>query len=135
MNLIKGWLEALRGLWDDIGASIKEHRFFKDRLSLAILIAGLALNATTIIVLVLRLHPTDFPVPIQYSSLEGFNSLGHWYQLYQVGVFGLLVTTVNAYLAYLSFTRSRITSFFLLVGAFVVSLFSLIISLAFSAVV
>ncbi len=85
--------------------------------------------------MVVRLKPTDYPLPVRYSSLVGFDALGPWYQTYAIGLFGVLVTAVNTTLAAISFTRSRITSFFLLIGAFVVGLFCLIIGTAFAVII
>jgi hypothetical protein len=110
-------------------------RFFQDRLSLAFLIPVLVLNTLTLLVMFLRLKPTDYAVPVRYSSLVGFDALGPWYQVYTIALFGIIVTVVNTALAAMSFTRSRITSFFLLIGAFVVSLFCLIIGTAFSVII
>jgi hypothetical protein len=109
-------------------------RFFSDKLSWAILVPTLALNSAAIVLLTLRVHPTEFVVPVRYSNLVGFDQLGPWYQSYFVGIFAILVTLINVGLAAVSFGRSRLTSFFLLAGAFVVALFSLVISAAFSAV-
>jgi hypothetical protein len=114
---------------------VSGQRFFQDRLSLAILIPTVALNVITLLVMVTRLHPTGFDVPVHYSSLSGFDALGPWYQIYNIGVFGLVVTVANTLIAQMSFGRSRITSFFLLTGSFVVALFSLIIGTAFAVVV
>lgn len=116
-------------------SDLRQERFFKDRLSLGLLIASFGINLVNIVAMLVRLRPTEFPVPIHYSSLSGFDALGPWYHLYSVAIFALVVTIVNAFLAEQSFSRSRITSFFLLTGAFVVGLFCLIISLALSSVV
>ena len=126
-QLQRSWSEGLK--------TFREHRFFSDRLSVAILVADLVVNAVTIVILLLRVRPTQFPVPVRYSSLVGFDRLGSWVQLYNIGIFSLLVTLTNATLAIYSFSRSRITSFFLLSGALVVAAFSLIISLALTAIV
>ncbi len=117
-------------------AALKEQRFFRDRLSVILLVISLSLNALTLALLVAKVRPTEFPVPVRYSSLEGgFNSLGPWYQIYSLGVVGLGVTILNTILAIESFNRSRIASFFLMVGALVVALFCLIISNAFAVIV
>jgi hypothetical protein len=110
-------------------------RFFQDRLSLAFLVPVVVLNGLTLIIMLLRLKPVDYAVPVRYSSLIGFDALGPWYQIYTVALFGILVTLVNTTLASISFTRSRITSFFLLIGAFVVGLFCLIIGTAFAVII
>ena len=89
----------------------------------------------SIIIMLVRLHPTTFPVPIHYSSLVGFDQLGPWYEPYRITVFSVVVTGVNTALAAYGFGRSRITSFYLLIGSFVVALFCLIIGTAFAVVV
>ena len=117
------------------GLRLSNQRLVKDRLSLGILIATGIINAATLLLLLANLRPTEFAVPVRYSSLTGFQSLGHWYQIYYISLFSWAVGLVNAVLANICYLRSRITSFFLLVGAFVVSLFCLIISLAFAAII
>lgn len=114
---------------------LRNLRFFKDHLSLALLLPAIGFNIAVFIVMLVRVHPTNFSVPIHYSSLGGFDQLGPWYEPYRIAVFGLIVTIVNATLAFYSFSRSRIVSFYLLIGAFVVSLFCLIIGTAFAVVV
>lgn len=124
--------------FQDAFASLKkwrQQRIFRDRLSLGMAVGSLALNGATFLILLFNLEPTNIPVPIHYTSFGGFDRLGHWYQIYNIALFGLLATVVNFGLATLSFNRSRITSFFLLAGAFVVSLFCLIIGTAFSLVI
>src|SRR5690242_8335412 len=112
---------------------LKSHRFFGDRLSVLILVLNLALVIATLVILVIRVRPSAVPVPVHYSSLVGFDRLGPWWELYSLGLFSLVVIATNTALAIASFTRSRITSFFLMSGAFVVAIFALIISLAITA--
>lgn len=116
-------------------AHLKSHRFFTDRLSVTILVLNLALAVVTIATLIIRVRPSAVPVPVHYSSLVGFDRLGPWWQLYGIGLFSIAVIAINTALAIISFTRSRITSFFLMSGAFVVAIFAFIISLAITAVV
>lgn len=113
---------------------LRSQRIFQDRLSWAIMVPTFVLNGVTFLLLVLKLHPTEFAVPVHYSSLVGFDRLGPWYQSYSIGIFAVGVTILNSGLAVMAFSRSRITSFFLMVGAFVVALFALVISLAFTAI-
>lgn len=123
--------------------SWSSHRMLTDRLSWAIILPTIVLNALTVLLLVLKLHPTDSLVPVHYSNLTGsfdhlgpiyqaggFDRLGPWYQSFSIGIFAGGVTILNTILAMLTFGRSRITSFFLMVGAFVVGLFALVISMA-----
>jgi hypothetical protein len=108
-------------------------QLFRDRLSLTILIPTLLINFSTLGTVLIKVQPSNVAVPVHYSSLEGFNVLG--YQLYYLGVFSLAVTIANTFLAAAAFNRSRLTSFFLLAGSFVVALFGFVITSAFLAVV
>lgn len=114
---------------------LRQQRFFQDRLSLGLIIPALVLNVVTLVIMLFRVHPTNFLVPVHYSSLGGFDALGSWYQPYRIAAFGFIVTVINVLLAIFSFNRSRIASFFLLAGTFVVALFCLIIGTAFAVVV
>jgi len=101
------------------------------------LIAALGLNIVNLVVLAIKLRPLEFTssVPVHYSNLNnGFDQLGPWYLNYRIGLFAIGVTIVNSYLAVLSYSKSRITSFYLMVGSIVVAIFSIIISFAFTVI-
>ncbi len=125
---------TLRTQLIDTVISWRQQRLFQDRLSVSLLVTALALNALNVIILILRIRPTDYPVPVHYSSLKSFDVLGPWYDRYWIGLFGLAVTLVNGWLALNSFQRSRIATFFLLAGSIVVGIFCIIIANAFVAV-
>ena len=110
---------------------LRGQRFFHDYISVALLMGCCLLNATTWFELIARLHPIDYLVPTHFSNITGFDTLQSWPSFYRIGAFSLGVTLVNAALAMQAFNRSRITSFFLLAGAFVVSLFCLAVASAF----
>jgi len=114
--------------------ALRTSRLMADHLSVGLIVSSLILNGLTLIILLVKLHPLDYQVPIHYSSLTGFDQLGSWYQPYVIGFFGLGVTLANTALAVRSFGRSRVASFYLLLGAVVVSIFCLIIANAFSSV-
>jgi uncharacterized BrkB/YihY/UPF0761 family membrane protein len=116
-------------------AAVRATKFFNDRLSVSMLVLALLFNGLTFVILVARLHPTDLLIPVHYSSLSGYDELGNWYQGYLNGGYALGLTLINGILAYRVFSRSRITSFFLLVGAVVAAMFCLIISNALTALV
>ncbi len=125
---------TLRTQLIDTVMSWRQQRLFQDRLSVSLLVTALALNALNVVILVLRIRPTDYPVPVHYSSLKSFDVLGPWYDRYWIGLFGLAVTVINGWLALNSFHRSRIAAFFLLAGSIVVGIFCIIIANAFVAV-
>lgn len=133
MNSLPSLAELRSGLSQRL-TSLRTSRLMADHLSVGLIVASLILNALTLVVLVIKLHPLDYQVPIHYSSLNGFDQLGSWYQPYVIAFFGLAVTVVNAALALRSFGRSRVASFYLLLGAVVVGVFCLIIANAFSSV-
>jgi hypothetical protein len=125
---------ALRRTFVESLNKVRESRFFRDRLSMMLLGSALILNGLNLVWLALRVRPTDSQVPIRFSSFTLFNQLGPWYYPYLIALFALLVTLVNATLAYQGFSRSRLASFFLLIGSGVVAVFSFIISTAFGVV-
>jgi hypothetical protein len=133
MNSLPSLGDLRSGLSQRIN-SLRSSRLAADHLSVGLIISSLVLNGLTLVLLLAKLHPLDYQVPIHYSSLTGFDQLGSWYQPYIIAFFGLGVTVVNSLLALRSFGRSRVASFYLLLGAVVVSVFCLIIANAFSSV-
>ncbi|MBI4100933.1 hypothetical protein HY441_00475 [Candidatus Microgenomates bacterium] len=102
-------------------------RLFSDKLFIGFLLTGIGLTAASVVMLLLKVRPRDFVVPLQYSTLQGFDALGAWYRVYAFGVFSLVVTIGNILLAAMSYDKSRIGSFFLVVGTVIVNLFTLTI--------
>ena len=127
---LPNWRAHGRQRWLDL----RRDRFFQDRLSMVLIITALVINGLNWLLLILKLRVTDIPVPVRYSTLSGFDALGKWYDHYSIGVFAVAVTLINVILARQSFSRSRITSFYLLVGTVVVAFLCLVISNAFSMV-
>jgi hypothetical protein len=133
-------IRPISALWrslQEMIADVRQSRFFRDRMSAGLLIGTLILNGLNFVSLVLSLHPAGGEIPIRYSSLDlGFNPyiLGPWYYPFLIALFAILVTLANGYFAYHSFSRSRLSSFFLLTGSAVVGIFSFIISSAFGVV-
>lgn len=127
-------LGALRRTIQDSFSDVLGQRFFRDRLSMTLLIGAAVVNGLNLVSLALNVRPTAAQVPIRFSSLTLFDALGPWYYPFLIALFALLVTFSNGLFAYYSFGRSRIASFFLLTGSAVVAIFSFIISMAFGAV-
>lgn len=113
---------------------IREARMWRDQLSVGLVVVALSLNAVGLVDLVIKLRPLAYQVPVHYSSISGFDRLGAWYEPYFIILFGTVITLTNAFLAGRSFSRSRVASFYLLLGSVVVSVFCLIIANAFSSV-
>lgn len=113
----------------------KGHRLWRDRLSVGVVLLAAAVNALALSLVLIRLRPLGYDVPVRYTSVAGFDSLGPWYALYAIPVYGMVVLAANVGLAMKAYTRSRIASFFLLLAAVVVALLCLVISNAFVSVV
>lgn len=116
-------------------AAVRSSRFMKDRLFMGCLTLAVVFVVLMWGVVVIRVRPTSFPVPVHYTTLGGFDALGSWFQPAIASVYATILIAVNIVLSYLSYPRSRMASFFLLAGAVVVAVFSLIITNAFSSLV
>lgn len=113
----------------------KAHRLWNDRLSVGVVVLATGINVLALVLVAARLRPLGYAVPVRYTSVGGFDSLGPWYALYAIPLYGLLVLAANLGLAMKAYTRSRIASFFLLLASIVVALLCLVISNAFVSVV
>lgn len=111
----------------------RSQRIFKDKLFSTFLVLSLLALLAVITVLVVSVRPKAVVVPLRYSTLQGFDALGGWYRLYIYGIFSLLVSLGNTLLAVLLYQKSRIASFFLVLGTLVVNVFTLVIILTLFA--
>lgn len=106
---------------------LKRQRLFRDRFMVWFLVLASLSCGLVIGLLALRLSPSDFVVPLEYTSGIGLSNLGSWYRIYSYGLFALLVSLLNIVLATAGFEKSRIMSFFLLLGASIVNIFTLVV--------
>ncbi len=111
---------------------VRRSRFASDKLSSGLVAGALVISALTFLSLLFGVHPAPQGV-VRFSSLDIGYTLGAWYYPYLVASFGLGVVMINSILAYNSYGRSRLASFFLLAGSVVVAIFSLIIANALGA--
>lgn len=114
-------------------AAIRQRPLFQDRLFIGFVLATFALCIAIIVTLIIKVRPKSFVVPLQYSTLRGFDALGPWYRAYMYGLFTLLVSIGNTSLAVMSYPKSRISSFFLMLGTVVVNIFTLVVVLTLAA--
>lgn len=113
----------------------KAHRLWNDKLSVGVVLLATGINVLALALVLARLRPLGYAVPVRYTTTGAFDTLGPWYALYAIPVYGLLVLAANVGLAMKAYNRSRIASFFLLLAAVVVALLCLVISNAFISVV
>lgn len=128
-------VETARRTIQDWWSRVVESRFFHDRLSVSLISLALVVNLGALAWLVLRVRPTDVPVPVRYSNLvSGFDQLGAWHFPFLIAGYALVITILNTVFAYRSFNRSRLASFFLLAASTVVGAFGAIVATAFGAI-
>jgi hypothetical protein len=113
---------------------VAQSRFFHDLFSVALLGLTALIFLASLAWLVLHVRPADVPVPVRYSNLTGFDTLGPWYFPYVLLAQCLAVALANTFFAYRSFHRNRMVSFFLLATSVVVSAFGGVIAAAFGSV-
>lgn len=114
-------------LIDQPWATIKKQRIFRDSFLRWFIIVAVALFLLEWVLLGFQLRPTGFVVPFEYTSGTAFR-LGEWWQVYSYGLFSLVVTAGNIALAAMSFEKSRIASFFLVISAIILNVFTLVIT-------
>ncbi len=109
-------------------AFLRHQRILRDKFLRWFVFLALGTFLIVAILLLARLRPTDFVVPLEYTSGIGLSRLSDWRLIYGYGIFSFVVTAGNLTLAIASFEKSRIMSFFLLLGAIVINIFTIIVT-------
>ena len=107
--------------------AIKKQRLFRDRFLRRFVVVAVLLFILEWLLLGFQLRPTGFVVPCEYTSGAEFR-LGEWWRIFGYGLFSLLVTAGNIVLAAMSFEKSRIASFFLVLSAVILNIFTIVIT-------
>jgi hypothetical protein len=107
--------------------AIKKQRLFRDRFLRRFVVVAVLLLILEWLLLGFQLRPTGFVVPFEYTSGAEFR-LGEWWRIFGYGLFSLLVTVGNIVLAAMSFEKSRIASFFLVLSAVILNIFTIVIT-------
>ncbi len=108
-------------------AFFQSQLILKDKFVRWFLFLAIALCVVVVAMLGFRLRPAAFVVPIEYTSGIGFTRLGDWKLIYGYGLFSLLVTIGNVALAMVCFDKSRLSSFFLLIAAILINIFTIVV--------
>ena len=119
--------DAKKSLYQIKSFRARLKRLFNDGLFRWFLVFTIICLVINLTILGWQVRPTDFVVPLQYSTLRGFDGLGAWYRTYTYGLFSLIVTIGNIWLAAIGYDKSRIASFFLVIGALIVNVFTLVV--------
>ena len=107
---------------------LRRQRLLRDKFLRWFLLVVFLLFFIQMGLLMIYLRPTGFVVPLEYMSGAGFTRLGDWRYIINYGLFSLLVTVGNTALAVVAFEKSRISSFFLLIGAIVINIFTIVVT-------
>lgn len=107
----------------------RQAKIFQDRLFIIFLGLSVLVCIAIVCILIAGVRPKDVVVPLQYSTVQGFDELGAWWRLYGYGLFSIAVTLGNTILASILYQKSRIASFFLVIGTLAVNVFELVILL------
>lgn len=120
-------MDLREALIDKPLAFLKQQRLLHDRFMVWFLLLAVLSCGLVVVLLAVRLSPSDFVVPLEYTSGIGLSGLGPWYRLYSYGIFALITTLLNCALAMAAFEKSRIASFFLILGACMVNILTLVV--------
>lgn len=100
-----------------------ERDFFQNRIIFWLLTANLALNIASWVVLAIFVQPVDSNIILHYNVYFGVDLTGGFRQVFFLPLIGLVLLTVNSFLAnYFYFRRETIASYILLTGAFMAQL-------------
>jgi|GEM_PF-6758727 len=72
-----------------------------------------------------RFNPVAVQVPIRYTTLTAFDRLGSWQELLVLPLASWSIAIVNTGLAHISYRRSRVTSFMLMLSSLALGLLAL----------
>jgi len=103
--------------------------FFKDKFIFWVLVSSLFLNLFIFGLLIYNAQPSQFLIPVSFSSFSGV-ALGRWLDLLKLPFSGLFLIVLNGYLGYFLYDREKILSYFLVGFLFLAQLLILIQSLA-----
>ncbi len=111
-----------------------QHRFFNDGWVVGLSLMAVLTNIVTAVWSLLRIKQSDVLVPVRYTSLNNFDVLGHWYQLYYIVALSVIILIVNMSLAIISYKRSRLISIFLMLVAVMAAVWAAAIVFGFTAI-
>lgn len=111
---------------------IFEQPFFSDFTNRVILgVSGILFLSTWLLAL-FRFQPSDFLVPIRYSSFFGVTQLGNWYDLYAVPLVMTFCIILNLLLGRTIYQRDKMISYIFVGSTAFISAISLVVVINFS---
>lgn len=114
--------------------SSQNTKLLKNKLFIFILSLCGITNLATLAWGVTHIKNTDMPVPIRYTSITNFDQLGKWYQMYFPLLISLIILSINLFLAFHLYKKSKVASLFLLLVSLMVSVLALAITFGFTSI-
>ncbi|HBG82013.1 TPA: hypothetical protein DDW69_04235 [candidate division CPR2 bacterium] len=87
-------------------------------------IVSIIILLSTLSYLILNIKPTEFEIPIRYSSYS--KTIGHWYKLYYMPLLGTIIFFINSIIATKYYNSEQFISYTLAVLSALISLLLLI---------
>lgn len=126
----------------DVKENVKSHLpeifgrpFLKDFVNRVLLAISGILASGTWVLAFLRFQPSDFLVPVRYSSFFGVTQLGNWYDLYTVPAVMTFCIALNLLLGYIIYQKDKMITYIFLGSTAFISAVSLIVVINFSIMI
>ncbi len=88
-------------------------RIRQSKEALAILGAGIALNAAQWLFLAVHVRPQADPIPLHYTITFGIDRIGPWYSAFLLPLSGTIMLGMNIVLTSLTVEHQRVTAMFI----------------------
>ncbi len=95
----------------------------KDPVVFISLLVVLFLNIFMWVFFVMKIQPTDAPIPLHYNIYFGVDYIDMWYKVYVLPLFGILVGLINCFFIYWFYLKEKLLSYFLAVNTVFVHIF------------
>jgi len=101
----------------------------RDKIVLAGFVLGLASIIASIIALLVKFFLAREYVVLHYNIYFGISSLGPWYQIFIIPLWGIVIWLVNFFLSFHYYLKIKIISYFLAISAGAINLILLVASI------
>lgn len=98
----------------------------RDKIIIINLILSLLINLVLWAVLIFNFWLLPEYIVLRYNIYFGINSLGPWYIIFLLPLFGVLVLAINYWLSFYFYLKEKILSYFLSFAAFIFNLLMLL---------
>ncbi|MBU1177714.1 hypothetical protein KJ903_00680 [Patescibacteria group bacterium] len=108
----------------------KQANIRRDKFFLVLVIFGVLTNFAVWMVLVLRIKPSVYPIPLHYNIYNGIDIVDLWYKVFIIPAFGLFLLLINLITSISFFRREKFIAYLLNLSNILVQLLLLAASIA-----